>query len=79
MENIGKLLFFGGFAIAILAQLYIVIHSFKVRASAGIFCLIITPIYAFVSADLRHNEKIKPALKVWLVGLGLCIFSIFLF
>ena len=79
METLGKLLFFGGFAIAIITQLYIVILSFKVRVSAGLFCLIITPIYAFVSEELRNNEKIKPALKVWLLGLGLCILPIFLF
>jgi len=78
MESIGRLLLIGGFTIAILTQLYIVFLSFKIRFSAGFFCLIITPIYAFVSEDLRNNKKIKPALKVWLLGFGMCLSSVFL-
>lgn len=78
MHSIARVLFLGGFLVAILAQLYIVIRSFKVRTSAGLFCLFITPIYAFVSEDLRHNEKIRPALKVWLGGFCLALFSIIL-
>ncbi len=78
METIGKLLLFGGIFIAVAAQLYIIVYSFKVRVTAGVFCLFISPIYAFINEELRTHEKIKPALKMWAFGMFLFLGSVFL-
>jgi hypothetical protein len=72
MEIIGKLLLFGGFIVVILTQLYIIFLSFRISFSAGLFCLLVTPVYALVS-DLRKDDKVRPALKVWFSCLALCL------
>ena len=72
MEIIGKLLLFGGFIVVILTQLYIIFLAFRISFSAGLFCLLVTPVYALVS-DLRKDEKVRPALKVWFSCLVLCL------
>lgn len=49
MEIGGKFLLFGGLFVAVVSQVYIVVLAFKFSFSAGLFCLLITPIYAFIS------------------------------
>ena len=79
MEAIGRILFVGGWVVFVLSYLYIVFWSFKVRISSGFFCLIITPIFAFVSSELRNNEKIKPALLVFVISFVLMLSSVLFF
>jgi len=74
MEIIGKSLFFCGFLAAVVIQIYIVILAFKFRISAGLFCLLVTPIYIFFS-ELRQDTKIRFALKVWISSLVMIILS----
>ena len=68
VNTIWRTIMFGGFFTAIISQIYIVVLAFKVRFSAGMFCLLITPIYALVS-DLRKKEEIQPALVAWITGM----------
>ncbi len=72
MGPLGKLLLFGGLAIAVLGQIYIIVLALKVRASAGLFCLLVTPFYALVS-DLRRIPRVRRASRVWLAGLALVV------
>ena len=76
MEIVGKILLFSGFILALVNYIYIVIFAFKLRFSAGLFCLLITPLYAFLS-DLREDFKIRIALKVWVASLFMIILGVF--
>ena len=78
MEIVGKILLFGGFFVALISQIYIIILAFKFRFSAGLFCLLITPIYVFVS-DLRKENKVRVVLKVWIASLVMVVLGIFIF
>lgn len=77
MAAIGQVLLLGGSAVFILSYLYIIFWSFRVRVSSGFFCLLVTPIYAFVSSELRTNEKIRPALLVFVISFVLMLSSAF--
>ena len=61
---------------ALTSQIYIIFLAFKFSFSAGLFCLLITPIYAFVS-DLRHENKVRIFLKIWIAGVVMMLSSIF--
>jgi hypothetical protein len=76
MEVIGKLLFGGGFLVAIVTQLLIVFHAFRIRFSAGLFCLIITPIYALISSDMKNDKKIARIIPIWLTAFALMIIGV---
>jgi len=75
MQVIGQVMFVGGWAVFVLSYLYIVFWSFKVRISSGLFCLLATPIFAFISSELRNNEKIKPALLIFVISFALMLSS----
>ncbi len=77
MEILGKIFMFGGFFSAIISQLYIISLAFKVRFSAGLFCLLVTPIYAF-NSDLRKDKKIRMLLKVWVASFVAIVLGIFI-
>ena len=76
MEIVGKFLLFGGLLLALISQIYIIVLAFKFRFSAGLFCLLITPIYAFFS-DLHKDNKVRIGLKVWIVSLVLIVIGTF--
>jgi len=78
METIGSVLLFGGFIIAAFTQIYIIFSAFRIRFSAGIFCLLITPIYAFTS-DLRNEKNINLALKIWVSSIIIIIAGVIVF
>lgn len=63
---------FGGFIFAVLSQIYIIFSAFRLRFSAGLFCLLVTPIYAFTS-DLRKEMNINIALKIWISSILITI------
>ena len=79
MEAIGQILFVGGWAVFVLSYLYVVFWSFKVKISSGLFCLFVTPIFAFVNSELRNNEKIRPALLVFVISFVLMLSSVLFF
>ena len=77
MHIIGILLFFVGLLIAVIAQIYVIVLAFKFKFSAGLFCLFITPFYAFFNSDLRQEKKVHDALKVWIASLVIFVLGIF--
>ena len=77
MVYIAYVLFWGGAIGCNIFQWWVVYLAFKVKFSAGMFCLFCTPVYAFTS-NLREDEKIKTITNAWLVsaaafGLGTLI------
>jgi hypothetical protein len=78
MEAIIKILIFGAFFMVIISQIIIIILAFKVRFSAGIFCMFMTPIYAFFASDLCKENKIRIALKVWIAGVVMMFLGVLL-
>jgi hypothetical protein len=76
MEIIGKILLFGGFLGAVISQTHITNLAFKIRFSAGLYCLLITPIYALVS-DLRKDNNVRIFLKLWGASLGMVVLGAF--
>lgn len=77
MEAIGQMLFVVGLVVSLFLYLYIVFWSFKVSISASLFCLIITPIYTFISVELRQDRKIKPVLPIFIISSIACLSSVF--
>lgn len=77
MEIIGKLLFGGAFLTAVIAHLIIVFLAFRIRVSAGFYCLFVTPIYAFTS-DIREDRRIARILPLWLSAFALMILGVIL-
>ena len=75
METIGKVFLFGGLFVAVISQIYIIALGFKFSFSAGLYCLLITPIYAFVS-DMRKEDRVRKALGVWVTGFMIFLLSI---
>ena len=76
MEIIGKILLVSGFIGAVISQTYITTLAFRIRFDAGLSCLFITPLYAFVS-DLRNDNKVRKFLKLWGLSLGMIVLSAF--
>jgi len=72
----GKLLFFGGFAIALGIQLYIVVLGFKKSLPHG-FCCLIVPGYVLYFALRRDVRQIR-AIFFWATGLFFIIIGAFL-
>ncbi len=78
METIGKLFLFGGLFVTVISQIYIIVLGFKFRFSTGLYCPLVTPIYAFVS-DMRKEGRVRKALAVWVTGFLIFLLSIFVF
>ncbi len=72
----GKLLFFGGFAIALGIQLYIVVLGFKKSLLHGFGCLIV-PGYVLYFALRRDVSQIK-AIFFWGAGIFFIIIGAYL-
>ena len=72
MEIIGKILLFGGFLMAVISQIYIIIFVFKINYRSGL-PFILLPTMALVSEDLRKNNKIRIFLKLWGTSLPMVI------
>jgi hypothetical protein len=75
MGTIGKILLFGGFFVGIISQIFVIVFAFKIRLSAGFFCLLMTPMYAFVSG-LRKETRMRIALNVWIAGLAMLLVGV---
>jgi uncharacterized membrane protein len=76
MEIIGGILCLGGLVATVISQIYIINIAFKFSSSAGLYCLLITPIYAFTS-DLRKETKVRNALRVWVASFLIFILGMF--
>ena len=69
MEIVGKILFIGGFLIAILSQICIIALAFKNRYYEGLSCLA-APMYALISSDFRkEDDNVRILITLWLVSL----------
>ena len=72
MEIIGKILFIGGFFVAVISQIYIMTFAFKINYRSGLPFTIV-PTLALVSEDFRRNNKICVSLKFWAASLPMVI------
>ena len=72
MEIIGKILFIGGFFVAVISQIYIIALAFKTRYYEGLSCLA-APMYALVSSDFRKDNNVRIFINLWLVSLLMVI------
>jgi hypothetical protein len=72
MEIIGKILFIGGFLIAIMSQIYIIALAFKTRYYEGLSCLA-APMYALISRDFRKDNNVRFFIKLWAASLPMII------
>jgi hypothetical protein len=75
METIGKIFLSGGLFVTVISQIYIIVLGFRFSFSEGLYCLLITPIYAFVS-DMRKEDSVRKALGVWVTGFMVFLLSI---
>ena len=67
MEIVGKILFIGGFLVAIISQICIIALAFKTRYYEGLSCLA-APMYALVSSDFRKDNNVRIFITLWLVS-----------
>lgn len=68
MEVAGGVLVFAGLLVAGITDIYIIVIAFRYRLSAGLYCLFLTPIYAFV--NMRKEGKVRKAFGAWVIGFG---------
>jgi hypothetical protein len=74
MDMLGRLLIFGGFILAVAAQIYIVILAFKRSFGEGLLCFIV-PAYVLFWA-MRQETRQPKFLVAWASGLVACISGI---
>ena len=72
MEIVGKILFIGGFLVAIMSQICIIALAFKNRYYEGLSCLA-APSYALVSSDLRKDYNVRFLSMLWKVSIAMII------
>ena len=72
MEIIGKILFIGGFFVAVISQIYIIALAFKTRYYEGLSCLE-APMYALISSDFRKDNNVRFFIKLWAASLPMVI------
>jgi len=72
MEIVGKILFIGGFFVAVISQICLITLAFKVRYYEGLSCLA-APMYALVSSDFRKDNNVRLFLMLWGVSLLMVI------
>lgn len=67
METVGKLLLFGGFLVAVICQMYIVVLAFRKKVIDGILCFVV-PAYILYWA-MRQETRQTKVLLTWSAGL----------
>ena len=68
MEIVGKILFIGGFLVAIISQICIIALAFKTRYYEGLSCLA-APMYALISRDFRkEDDNVRILITLWLLS-----------
>ena len=77
IEIIGKILFIGGFLVAIMSQICIIALAFKNRYYEGLSAFA-APMYALVSSDLRKDNNVRIFITLWLVSLLTITFSAYI-
>ena len=68
IEIIVKILFIGGFFVAIVSQICIIALAFKNRYYEGLSCLA-APMYALISSNFRKDNNVRIFITLWLVSL----------
>ena len=76
METMGKLLLFGGFLVALICQMYVVVLAFRKKVIDGILCLVV-PAYILYWA-MRQDTRQAKVLMAWAAGLVALIIGVVL-
>lgn len=67
METVGKFLLFGGFLVAVISQIYIIVLAFRKKIIDGILCFVV-PAYILYWA-MRQETRQTKVLITWSAGL----------
>ena len=78
MEIVGKILFIGGFLIAIMSQICIIALAFKNRYYEGLSAFA-APMYALISSDFRkEDDNVRILITLWLLSQLMITFGAYL-
>ena len=78
IEIIGKILLIGGFLIAVVGQVYIIVLAFKTRYYEGLSCLA-APMYALINSDFRkEDDNVRILITLWLLSQLMITFGAYL-
>ena len=76
MEIIGKILFYGGFFIGFVSNLYLMAFDFKIKYQSA-FSFIVLPTFALTRKDFRNDSKVLISLLLWGASLLMVISGAF--